>query len=353
MSPVISAVRPRWAVPGGRIAIIGAHLPLPVDGPPHALIGTHDARIVAASHEVVRLVVPDDVEGGTMPIRIDELAGETAYLEVGRVLATGVHQVDSPAYDAAGRLWVTQSGSRDTKVPVPIYRIARDGVREPLAVQIANPTSIALGPDGAMYVSSRFEGQVYRLGDDGRAELYATELGVATGLAFGSDGTLFVGDRSGSILRVWPDKRVEIHAVLPASVAAFHLAFGPDDCLYVTAPTFATHDPVYRITPDRLVETAYDGFGRPQGLAFDASGALYVVDALAGAAGLYRLNVGQGPVSPELVLAASALIGVAIDPEGGLVVASNDTVWRLDVPLKPPQGQKAREGQREEGKGQK
>jgi hypothetical protein len=35
------------------------------------------------------------------------------------------------------------------------------------------------------------------------------------------------------------------------------------------------------------------------------------------------------------VLSAPALVGVAIDPEGGLVLASNDTVWRLDVPLKP------------------
>ena len=31
-----------------------------------------------------------------MPVRIDELPGETAYIEVARVLATGVHQVDSP-----------------------------------------------------------------------------------------------------------------------------------------------------------------------------------------------------------------------------------------------------------------
>jgi sugar lactone lactonase YvrE len=322
-------------VPGGRIAIFGAHLPLPADGPPHALVGPHDARIVAASHDAIRLVVPVEAEGGTMPVRLDELAGETAYVEVARVFATGVHQVDSPAFDAAGRLCVTQSGGRDTKVPVPLYRISRDGVREPLAVAISNPTSLALGPDGAIYVSSRFDGQVYRLGEDDRAELYAGELGVATGLAFGPDGTLYVGDRSGSILRVLPDKRVEIHAVLPPSVAAFHLAFGPDDCLYVTAPTFATHDPVYRITPDRLVETAYDGFGRPQGLAFDASGALYVVEALAGVAGLYRLNVGRGPASPECVLSAPALVGVAIDPEGGLVLASNDTIWRLEVAVKP------------------
>jgi len=315
--------------------VFGAQLPLPADGPPHVLIGTHDARVTAASPSFVRVVVPGEAEGGTMPVRIDELPGETAYVEVARTFATGVHQVDSPAFDATGRLCVTQSGGRDTKVPVPLYRVSHDGVREPLPVEIGNPTSMALGPDGAMYVSSRFDGQVYRLGENDRAEVYASELGVATGLAFAPDGTLFVGDRSGSILRVLPDKRAEIFASLPSSIAAFHLAFGPDGCLYVAAPTFATHDPIYRITPDRLVETLYDGFGRPQGLAFDANGSLYVVEALAGASGLYRLDVGRSPVVPELMVSTPALVGVAVDPRGGLVLAANDTIWRLDVDVKP------------------
>jgi len=130
---------------------------------------------------------------------------------------------------------------------------------------------------------------------------------------------------------------VESFATLPASVAAFHLAFGPDGALYVSAPTLATHDPIYRITlADRVVETVCDGFGRPQGLAFDSSGVLYVADALAGAAGLYRVDLSRPPGRPELVLAAPSLIGVAVDPHGGLALASNDTIWKLDVDVKPP-----------------
>ena len=322
------------------MAIVGAHLPLPAEGPPHVLIGAADARVVAASPRVVRVVVPPDAEGGTMTVRIDELPGTTAQLEVARVLTTGVHQVDSPAFDRDGRLYVTHSGGRDAKVPVPLYRLGLDGAREPLAVEIANPTSLALGPDGAMYVSSRFDSNVYRLTADDRAELYVTEVGVPTGLAFAADGALFVGDRSGSILRVSPDRQVETYAALPASVAAFHLAYGPDDCLYVTAPTLSTHDPLYRITPKRLIEVACEDFGRPQGLAFDSTGALFVVDALAGAAGLYRLDPSQPDPRPTCVLTALALIGVAFDPSGGIMLASNDTVWKLDVPLKPLQRQK-------------
>lgn len=270
-----------------------------------------------------------------MPVRLDELAGETAYVEVARPIATGLHLVDSPAFDARGRVYVTHSGGRGTKVPVPLYRLGRDGIREPLAVDISNPTSLALGPDGMMYVSSRFDGHVHRVTADDRVELYATELGVPTGLAFGPDDALYVGDRSGSILRVSNDRQVETFASLPASVAAFHLAFGPDKCLYVTGPTLATHDALYRITPDRLVDVVCDPFGRPQGLAFDEAGALYVADALAGAAALYRVDVTRPNPVPELVLTAPALVGLAFDPAGGIVLGGSDVVWRLDVPVRP------------------
>lgn len=332
---VISALRPGWAIPGAPVAIEGVHLPVPADGPPHVLVGGEDAHVTAASHRSLRIIVPADTDGGTVAVRIDELPGETMYLQIARVLVSGIHQVDSPAFGKDGRLYCTMSGGRGAKSAVPLYRIGRDGAREPIAVDIANPTSLVVGPDGLLYISSRFNGHVYRLLDDDRVELYATEVGTATGLAFGSDGSLFVGDRSGTILRVSPDRQVETFATIPASVAAFHLAMGPDGCLYVTAPTLATHDFVYRVTPDRLVDPIHSRLGRPQGLAFDSTGSLYVVEALAGAAGLYRLDVSQTDGDAELVLTAPGLVGLAFDPEGGLLLASADTVWQLDCPLKP------------------
>jgi sugar lactone lactonase YvrE len=313
---------------------------LPADGPPRVTIGQHDAHVVAASRTQLRIVVPTGAEGGTMSVIVGqdpERPDATAPVEIARTLTTGLHQVDNPAFDGLGRLYATQSGGPGTKVPAPLYRVTRDGIREPVAVEIANPTSLALGPDGALYVSSRFEGTVYRVMTDDRVETHASELGVPTGLAFGGDGSLYVGDRSGSVFRVSPTKQVETFASLPASVAAFHLAFGPDDCLYLTAPTLASRDAIYRITPDRLVDVVYEGFGRPQGLAFDSDGDLYVAEAAAGAAGLYRLKIGRGgeSTSAELVAAVPAIIGVAFDPDGGVVMASNDTIWRLDADRRP------------------
>ena len=180
---------------------------------------------------------------------------------------------------------------------------------------------------GRLHVSSRFEGTVHRIDREGGATVVASELGVACGLAFSPDGTLFVGDRSGTIFRV-RDGRPSAFASIPASVAAFHLAFGPDGWLYVTAPTLGARDSVYRVSPTGDVEVFFSGFGRPQGLAFDLRGNLYVVDALAGASGVYRLRIDR-PADPEQLVAGGSLVGLAFDPLGGLVLASSDTVFRL------------------------
>ena len=113
---------------------------------------------------------------------------------------------------------------------------------------------------------------------------------------------------------------------MPPSVAAFHLAFGPDGALYVTAPTLSPYDSIFRIDRAGAVTTRYTGFGRPQGITFDASGTLYVVEALAGVSGLYRVPEGG---DPELALAGPGLVGVAFAPGGGVVVCSADTAYQL------------------------
>ena len=63
-------------------------------------------------------------------------------------------------------------------------------------------------------------------------------------------------------------------------------------------------------------------------MGLTAYAGLHVIDALAGASGLYRLADPDAP--PQLVVSGSALIGVAFGPAGELVVASNETAYRFD-----------------------
>jgi streptogramin lyase len=331
-APRVTAIRPAWAIEGGSITIEGVGLPVDRPHLPEVRIGEVRARIVHASPDRITALVPAGLEGGSAPVRVEGVTGEAvsaplaASIELAAPFATGLHQVDNPVFDHDGNLYVTYSGTRGQQVPVSIFRVHRNGTRETFSSSIVNPTSMALDPEGRLYVSSRFEGTVYRVLADGSVETFATDLGVSCGLTFASDGTLFVGDRSGTIFRVSPDGRATTFASLPSSVAAFHLAMGPDRKLYVTGPTLSTYDSVYEIDPDGTTRTRYSGFGRPQGIAFDATGTLFVVEALAGVSGLYRLPEGR---SPELVLAGPGLVGVAFDPRGGLVVSSNDTAYRL------------------------
>jgi sugar lactone lactonase YvrE len=331
MTPRITAVHPLWAMEGGRLVVDGAGFQV---DPPHAVrIGGELARPLRASPTSITVTVPAGLEGGSTPLRLEDVPGETAYIDVAAPLATGLHLVDSPAFDAQGNLYVTFSGSRGQEAPISLFVVRPDGTREPFAGGIPNPTSLAFDADGWLYVSSRFEGSVFRVGPDGSVSLFASDLGVACGIAIGPDGALFVGDRSGSILRI-AGGRAALLASAPPSVAAFHLAFGPDGWLYFTGPTLSAHDAVYRVSPAGVLERFYEGLGRPQGLAFDAQGRLYVVEALAGASGVYRFAVDRTE-PPTCVLSGGSLIGLAFDPRGGLVLATSDAVHRLTVPLEP------------------
>jgi sugar lactone lactonase YvrE len=330
MPPRVAAIHPLQVIEGGRLTLEGSDFSIGgTDAGPHlpeVRIGPARARVAFASSSRIIAIVPSGIEGGRATVRVAGAESQPVFVEVGAPFATGLHQVDNPVFDRDGNLYVTFSGTRGQQVPVSIFCVRPNGTRETFSSGIVNPTSMAIDPEGRLYVSSRFEGTVYRVAADGSVEPFATDLGVACGLTFAPDGTLFVGDRSGTIFRVDRTGHATTLASLPASVAAFHLALSPDGALYVTGPTLASYDALYRVDPDGTVTTRHARFGRPQGLAFDRHGTLHVVEALAGSSGLYRVPpVGE----PEMVLSGPNLVGVAFDAHGTLVVASNDTAYRL------------------------
>ena len=321
---MLTSLEPVRVIEGGRLWLRGDGFPQPESTFDLVTVGGVPARMAFAAPDRMAVIVPSGLDGGDTPVKVAWLPGATLYARVGTLLATGLHQVDNPVFGADGNLYVTYSGSRGQEATVSIFKVTANGAREPFVHGLVNPTSMALGPDGLLYVSSRFEGRVYRIFDDGRYEVMASDLGVACGLAFGSDGSLFVGDRSGTVFRIDRNGRAVTFASLPSSIAAFHLAMSPDGTLFASAPTLASYDSLFKIDPEGGVEALKVPFGRPQGLAFDASGVLHVVEALAGSSGVFAMRPDR---DPELVVAGAGLVGLAFSSRGDLVVASNGSVY--------------------------
>jgi len=211
-------------------------------------------------------------------------------------------------------------------VPVAIFRIDTSYEAKPFVSEMMNPTGMALGHDGSLYVSSRYDGAVYRVSQNSAMTTYAEGLGVATGIAFDDEGSLYVGDRSGTIFKIGRDRQIFVFATIEPSVSAYHLAFGRGGNLYVTGPTTSSFNAVYQVDPQGHVEVFYRGLGRPQGLAFDVQGNLYVAASLHGRRGIVKLTPdGQASLS----VSGQNLVGLAFGPDSTAVLATTSGVYHL------------------------
>src|SRR3954471_3636201 len=176
--PRITSVQPPRAIEGGRVTLTGDDL-IDASGVPDIRVLDRPARVAFASSTRVAVTLPGGItESGPLPVRVGGV-DQGVTIAHAAPLATGLHQVDSPVFDREGNLYVTYSGTRGQQVPVSIFRVRPNGTRETFCSGIVNPTSMAIGPDGHLYVSSRFEGTIYRVLPDGTTETFATDLGIA------------------------------------------------------------------------------------------------------------------------------------------------------------------------------
>jgi RHS repeat-associated protein len=182
------------------------------------------------------------------------------------------------------------------------------------AARITTPRSMALGPDGSLYVTDTTypTPSVRRIAPDGTiSSVPASNIFGARRIAFGTDGSLYLAAQDyyapGYIFRIGPDatraQRIAGGGSLGSQACvsaratdlslgdfAAYLAIGPDGSLF-----FSTQNCVYRLDPDGNARPAayagnnmnnYGGdggpasaaTGRPADLAVAANGDVYVVD---------------------------------------------------------------------------
>src|SRR3954454_320585 len=281
-NPHIEAVTPAAALPGGEVRIMGSGFRAPELRRPQVRFGEKEGAIVISADDFVVARVPDGAASGSVVISTNGHSSNAQPIKVATPIAENLHPVTNPALDREGKIYVTFSGSRGQKVPVAIFKIDTNYNLKPFLAEMMNATAIAFDREGEMYVTSRYDGTVYKIGPNATMSTYAEGMGVATGMAFDQQQNLYVGDRSGTVFKIGRDRQIFVFATLEPSVSAYHMAFGPTGDLYVTGPTTSSFDSVYRIDPHGTVSVFYRGLGRPQGLAFDASGNLYVGASLSG-----------------------------------------------------------------------
>ncbi len=202
------------------------------------------------------------------------------------LIADGLGQPHGLAVDSTGNIYVAEvAGDR-------IRRIRPDGVMDILYSfdsQIDNPEGVAIGPDGAVYVSGTIDHssyglkKIYRIDPEtGLGTIYASAgLQECLDLDFDAAGNLYVADlastEGGIIWKVTPDGQSSRFVTGLGPITG--LAVAPDgETLYASS---GFSDEVWRVDRNGQAEL-YASMSLPWAMTFDNSGHLYVGDGAGG-----------------------------------------------------------------------
>ncbi len=324
--PHIEAVAPSFALPGGEVRIIGKSLRPPELRRPSVRFGEIEGSVLISSDDFLVARVPEGAASGPIVVGTNGHVSNPHAIKVAALVAENLHPVANPALDREGNIFVTFSGSRGEKVPVSIFKIDTNYVVKPFLSDMMNATAIAFDREGQMYVSSRHDEAVYKVAPNGTMSTYAEGMGVATGIAFDREENLYVGDRNGTIFKIARDRQIFVFATLEPSVSAYHLAFGPSGDMFVTGPSTSSFDCVYKVDPHGTVSVFYRGLGRPQGLALDVEGNVYVAASLAGKRGIVKITP---QAKANLEVSGHGLVGLAFAPGKSAILATNRAVYHI------------------------
>jgi sugar lactone lactonase YvrE len=322
----ITGISPAAALPGGELLLHWSGGEGRSFVRPEVRFPNGTGHLISATPEMIVVQVPENAVSGEVSIVQNGRESNGVHCEIGVLVASNLHPVANPALDLEGNLYTTLSGRRGEKVPQSLFRITPSGVLHPLETDIMNPTGIAFNSQGEMFVSSRHDGNIYKVSASGEKSAYAKGMGVATGMAFDYEDNLYVGDRTGTVFKIDRKREIFVFATLEPSVAAYHLVFDEMQNLFVSGPTTSSYDQVHRVGPDGNVTTYLAGLGRPQGMAFDIEGNLYVAASWTGRRGIVRISPER---KAELFVSGHNLLGLAFAYHRGIFLVTGNSLYKL------------------------
>jgi sugar lactone lactonase YvrE len=242
--------------------------------------------------------------------------------------ASGLSQAGGLAFDSAGNLFVSDSGSGN------IYEYTPDGTRSTFA-SVSAPNAMAFDSAGNLFVACDGPGYIYEFTPGGVQSTFASGLNWPDGLAFDSAGNLFVADSSNDIIYKFTPGGVR-STFASGTGGPAGLAFNSAGNLFV-ADYWSGN--IYEFTPGGVRSTFASGLGvgGPNSLAFNSAGNLFesnggsgnvyeytpdgtrstFASGLSNAAGLAFQPVTSAPTCPNIVGTWTGQVNVAVAPSGG------------------------------------
>ena len=200
---------------------------------------------------------------------------------------------------------------------------------------LTDARGVAVGSNGDIFVADFSNSDILRFSSGGAyLGVFASgvNVDVPLGIAFGTGGDLFVASAGATS---------NIARVNGATGAVTNADFTTESGLVLGGPQFLTFGPdlavtdiaghLFRYDPVTGVSTSERALDNPVGVAFDASGNLYVGQRISDNVLMYPAGGGAGSILIPNGVFSGSPSDLKIGPDGLLYVATGGSIYRFDV----------------------